>query len=170
MVQSRTFGPGGLTMPAMWPPDVITKRIGPLNSCVVRYDTCHGTMWSSIAGDDVGVGPDLRDHQPLAQRDVLVVRERVLEVRLAQELGVGLARQVGAVGVPRQQVERRRLLAQQPAVDDVAEHEVVGAQQVEGAGDVLARRGSRGFSMRRLSASSVPGSANTVGQRRPAPS
>ena len=47
LVQSRTFGLGGFTMPAMWPPDVSTKRIGPLNSCVVRYDTCHGTMWSS---------------------------------------------------------------------------------------------------------------------------
>ena len=38
LVHSRAFGLGGFTMPAMWPADVSTNRIGPLNSCVVLYD------------------------------------------------------------------------------------------------------------------------------------
>ena len=41
-VHRRTFGPGGLTMPAMCPEDVSTKRTGPLSSCVLRYETRHG--------------------------------------------------------------------------------------------------------------------------------
>src|SRR5687768_17778498 len=45
----HAFGPGGLTMPAMCPPLLSTKRTGPLTRPVVLYDDSHGTMWSLIA-------------------------------------------------------------------------------------------------------------------------
>src|SRR4051794_36060648 len=45
----QALGPGGLTMPAMWPPLLSTNRTGPLTSPVVLYDDCHGTMWSLMA-------------------------------------------------------------------------------------------------------------------------
>ena len=93
LVHSRTFGPGGLTMPAMWPPDVITKRIGALEQLrgAVRRLPRHDVVVDRRRRCSASVA-DLRDHQPLAQRGVLVVGERVLEVGLAEELAVGLAR------------------------------------------------------------------------------
>ena len=94
-------------------------------------------------GHDVAVGGDLRGHESLPHRDVFVTRERVLQVHLPSEVRVCLARHVRAVGVPREQVECGRLLAEQPPVDDVAEDEVVRAQEVEGVRHVLALEESR---------------------------
>src|SRR3954453_3139122 len=45
----QAFGPGGLTIPAMCPPLLSTKRTGPLTRPGVLYDDCHRTMWSLIA-------------------------------------------------------------------------------------------------------------------------
>src|SRR5215218_5766242 len=45
----HALGPGGLTIPAMCPPLLSTKRTGPLTSPVVLYDDSHGTMWWLMA-------------------------------------------------------------------------------------------------------------------------
>ena len=74
------------------------------------------------------------------------VRERarlaqlVLEIRVAQVVAVHRPGQVGAVGVPVEQVERRRRLAEQVVVDHVRPDEVVGAQAGEDEREVLARQ------------------------------
>src|SRR5215217_8219099 len=48
-VQWRALGLGGLTMPAMWPDELGTNRVSPLNSWVVLYDDVQGVMWSVTA-------------------------------------------------------------------------------------------------------------------------
>ena len=53
-------------------------------------------------------------------------------------VAVPAGRQVGGVAVPVEQVERRRLLAEQVIVDHVVPDEVAAAQQVEGRGHVAA--------------------------------
>src|ERR1022692_296635 len=40
----HAFGPGGLTMPATWPPLDRTYRTSPPSSLVAWYDACQGTM------------------------------------------------------------------------------------------------------------------------------
>ena len=36
-------------MPAMWPAELSTNRIGQASSPSVAYDDFHGVMWSSLA-------------------------------------------------------------------------------------------------------------------------
>src|SRR5579862_9160993 len=64
----------------------------------------------------------------------------VLEVGVAHVAAVHRSRQVGAVGIPVEQVEGRRRAAHQVVVDHVGPDEVVGAQRVEGRGEVRARQ------------------------------
>src|SRR5215212_10559329 len=54
--------------------------------------------------------------------------EIVLEVGVAEVEAVGVAGHAGAVGVPVEEVEGWRFLAQQVVVDDVRPDQVVGAQ------------------------------------------
>src|SRR5450755_787254 len=48
-VSYQGFGPGGLTMPATWPPLERTYRTSPPSSLVAWYDVDQGTMWSLTA-------------------------------------------------------------------------------------------------------------------------
>ena len=68
--------------------------------------------------------------------------ERALDETVGQvqveEVGVQPGRQAGGVGVPVEDVERRRVLAEQVVVDPVVPHEVVGAQPREDLGHVVA--------------------------------
>ncbi|MNZ94460.1 hypothetical protein D3C78_1135680 [compost metagenome] len=59
------------------------------------------------------------------------LHQLVLEVETAQQAVVGLARHVGAIAVPVQQIEGDRALALEVAVDVVVPVEVVLAQQAE---------------------------------------
>src|SRR5687767_7895876 len=73
----------------------------------------------------------------------------VLEIGVAYVAAVHGARQVGAVRVPVEQVERGGRAAQQVVVHHVRPDEVVGAQRVESRGEVCARQDAaladRGF-------------------------
>ena len=104
------------------------------------------------AGDDVGVDRRLRqvdrgaEHGRLARR---LVSE--LSMPELQEVGVQLGRHPGRVGVPVEDVERGRALAQQVVVHPVVPHQVAGAQPGEDGGEgaaveeaVGARFGGRG--------------------------
>src|SRR6516162_3347352 len=48
-VSCQAFGPGGLTMPAMWPPLDSTYRTVQPSRPVALYDDGQGTMWALIA-------------------------------------------------------------------------------------------------------------------------
>ena len=65
------------------------------------------------------------------QRDAVRLRQQVLLVHLAQVEAVHPRRHAGRIGVPVQQVERERIVAQQVVVDDERPDQVVGAQHVE---------------------------------------
>ena len=55
----------------------------------------------------------------------------VLQVRIADVPAKHRTGQIGAVRVPEQQIERRRRLALEVAVDDVLPHQIVGAERRE---------------------------------------
>ena len=59
--------------------------------------------------------------------------DRVVQVARAQVLRVHRDRHARRVVVPGENVERRRLLALEPVVDDVAPDQIAGAHPVEGA-------------------------------------
>ena len=80
----------------------------------------------------------------------------LLQIARPQIPRVHLGRHPGAVLVPHQQVECRWLLAEQPVVHDVGEHQVVGPQRIEGVrhlvgvevallGHLLLEAGDRGL-------------------------
>ncbi len=91
-------------------------------------------------------GEHIRWHLDRTQIDALAAAHQfswnpqiVFKVHVAQVPGVHRSRQIGAVAVPVQQVERRRLLPLQIVVDDVVPNEVVRAQIVEGDREITAR-------------------------------
>ena len=85
------------------------------------------------AGHDVGLDIDLAhvdglaQHLHLAGMDVRVVLED------ADQVGMEGGRQTGGVGVPEQDVERRRVVAEQVVVNPVVPDQVVRAQPGEDA-------------------------------------
>ena len=129
----QTFGPGGATMPAMWPPEPSTNRAGPLTRPADLYAVSHGTMWSLIARDDVGRRLDHAEVHRASGDLQRALGELVLDVEVPQVERVHRGGHPGAVGVPGQDVERGRLLAHQPVGHHVVEDQVVGPQDVERA-------------------------------------
>ncbi len=90
-------------------------------------------MWSSRVdsrNDGVLILPQIDRHP--AERDAAGLHQQVLLVHLAQVEAVHRRRHAGRIGVPIQQVERERLLAEQVVVDDKRPDQVVGTQHVEG--------------------------------------
>ena len=84
--------------------------------------------------DDVGRRLD-RAQVDDAARDLQRARGQLVpDVEVAQVERVHRGRHPGAVGVPGQDVERRRVLAHQPVAHHVVEDQVVGPQDVERAG------------------------------------
>ena len=118
-------------MPATWPDDVSTNRASPPSSPTVAYADRHGAMWSSTGRQHVGVGRHRGQVQPGAGQRHLAPGQLVLDVATAQVERVHVGRHAGAVGVPRQDVERRRRLPHQPSALHVVPDEVAGPQQVE---------------------------------------
>ena len=106
-------------------------------------------------GDEVGVQRDRRQVHRRAQHGQLArVHERVLQGH-ADEVAVQSGRHPRRVGVPVEDVEGRRVLAQQVVVDPVVPDQVIGPQprehsgqraavQVAPAGRVGHRRGRHG--------------------------
>ena len=74
-------------------------------------------------------------HAAVGQRAGLA--QPVLQVSVAQVVAVHRAGQVGAVGVPVEEIEGRRLPAAQVVVDHVGPDQIVGAQAGEHEGEVL---------------------------------
>src|SRR5664279_3522544 len=82
---------------------------------------------------DVGRRVDATEIDPFTTDDRLAGLDQVVfEVGVAQAPAVHRTRQVGAVAVPVQQVERRRCLALQVVADDVVPDQVVRAKKAEG--------------------------------------
>ena len=131
---TRPSGPGGLTMPAMWPPLPSTNRTGPLTrpTRLVGRLPRHDVVVDRA--DDVGRRLDHAQVDACARRSPACPPASLFcDVEVAQVERVHRGRHPGAVGVPGQDVERRRLLAHQPVGHHVVEDQVVGPQDVERA-------------------------------------
>ena len=87
------------------------------------------------AGDNVGVGVDLGQVDGRAEGADRARVDQVVAHRDVDEVGVQPRRHPGGVGVPEQDVERRRLLAEQVVVDPVVPDQVAGPEPGEHLGE-----------------------------------
>src|SRR5215207_2213643 len=100
-------------MPAMWPELARVKRVVPFASLEIFHAEADGTThYFNLAW----------------------LYEVILQVGVAQVETVGVAGHARAVRVPVQEVEGRRLLAEEVIVYDVGPDQVVRAEQVEHVG------------------------------------
>ena len=84
-------------------------------------------------GDPIAGNLDLREvDRDTVQLDTAGLHKAVLQIHVTQIPGMGTGRQVGAVGIPVQQVERGRRFALEIVGDVERPEEVILAQQVEG--------------------------------------
>src|SRR6185437_13939570 len=104
---------------------------------------------SGAPGDDVVFARREHEKRQLDRAEIdrhAAIGERaglaqlVGKIRVAQVVAVHRTRQVGAVGVPVEDVERRRGLAQEIVVDYVRPDEIVRAQAGENEGEVRSRQ------------------------------
>ncbi|MNF81072.1 hypothetical protein D3C84_633310 [compost metagenome] len=91
-----------------------------------------------MGGEDVGRGVDRAQVQLDPAAIQVTGFQVVLQIGVAQVPAVHRPRQVGAVVVPEQQVQRVRFLALEVLVDVVVPPQIVRAQQREGVAHVLA--------------------------------
>ena len=99
-------------------------------------------MWSVWPATTKRVAHDLAEVDRRAEHVERALDETVGQVEV-EEVGVQPGRQARRVVVPEEDVERRRVLAQQVVVDPVVPHEVVGAQPREDLGHVVAGEHTR---------------------------
>ncbi len=111
---------------------VAAEQVGAAVAAVPRADVV------GAAGHDVGVDVHLAEVDRRAQHGQAAgLGQRVVQ-RHRDEVAVQAGRHAGGVGVPDQDVEGGRPLAQQVVVDPVVPDQVIGTQPGEDAGQRLA--------------------------------
>ena len=98
-----------------------------------RVDVCDAPR-TILVGLKVQVSPagDTVEVNATVPVNALTGPTVIVEVAVAQVVGMVRRRHPRRVGIPVQQIERRRRLALEVVVDDIGPDQVVGAQHVEG--------------------------------------
>ena len=145
---------GGLTTPAMWPEPDSTKSTGPPKNLRAEEHRLRRRDVVLAGGEIVDRDLHLLEVELARRRSsISPLRQRVLEIAVAQIEGVVGGRHPRRIRIPVQQVERAAAPCRlQIVVDDVGPDQVVRAQHVEGGRHLACLRDSRARSSRSSSA------------------